>query len=150
MLICVLFIYILCVCVCVFPVLPLSYLIIMLIHKTLKRQPICVTHLLNWIDIEWLRHTKKYKHSEEWAVNSPHYKLFFWTISRFKARILTKKRDNSHKNKFYNKIKLFFSQTESPRPTSSDFRNNLIHNSSNKIKKRLLDRSVLSWSRKNI
>lgn len=100
--------YIFCVCVCVFPVLPLSYLIIMLIHKTLKRQPICVTHLLNWIDIEWLRHTKKYKHSEEWAVNSPHYKLFFWTISRFKARILTKKRDNSHKNKFYNKIKLFF------------------------------------------
>lgn len=62
----------------------------------------------NWIDIEWLRHTKKYKHSEEWAVNSPHYRLFFWTISRFKARILTKKRDNSHKNKFYNKIKLFF------------------------------------------
>lgn len=105
---CFVHIYILCVCVCVFPVLPLSYLIIMLIHKTLKRQPICVTHLLNWIDIEWLRHTKKYKHSEEWAVNSPHYRLFFWTISRFKARILTKKRDNSHKNKFYNKIKLFF------------------------------------------
>lgn len=68
----------------------------------------------NWIDIEWLRHTKKYKHSEEWAVNSPHYRLFFWTISRFKARILTKKRDNSHKNKFYNKIKLFFPKQKVP------------------------------------
>lgn len=101
--------YIFCVCVCVcflyyhFLIwLPCSF------TKPWKDSLSALLIYSNWIDIEWLRHTKKYKHSEEWAVNSPHYRLFFWTISRFKARILTKKRDNSHKNKFYNKIKLFF------------------------------------------
>lgn len=48
--------------------------------------------------------------------NSPHYRFFFWTISRFKAHVLTKKRDNSHKNKFCNKI-IFFSLIRKP-PTN--------------------------------
>lgn len=101
--------YIFCVCVCV--CFLYYHFLIWLSCSFTKPWKDSLSALLiysNWIDIEWLRHTKKYKHSEEWDVNSPHYKLFFWTISRFKARILTKKRDNSHKNKFYNKIKLFF------------------------------------------
>lgn len=108
---CFVYIYILCMCVCVFVSCNTTFLFDYHAHSLNPEKTTCLCNSFTQTGLI----SSGYDARRSLNIpNSPHYRFFFWTISRFKAHVLTKKRDNSHKNKFCNKNYIFFSNQKAP------------------------------------